>query len=236
MREAASADLARDFNRAPRLSDARANDLRVENASSYALRLERASAHNTISPTTGPGHDPLQTCPLLDKVFVENYMNQASAPPSAPGSIIASGRYSMLGELGSGGMATVHRVVDLATGVDVALKRLRPQVDVEARNRGIAHLEREFHTLSQLAHPRVVSVFDYGVDGSDPYYTMELLDGGDLQERTPLAAHGLRGRARRVLGALLMHSRRLVHRDRAAQCALYQRWPRQVDRLVRWSR
>ena len=111
-------------------------------------------------------------------------------------------------------MATVYHAFDSVSGGEVALKRLRADVDAEARRRGIAHLEREFHTLSQLAHPRVVSVVDYGVDGGDPYYTMELLDGGDLQERSPLEWRTACAVASDICSALsLLHSRRLVHRD-----------------------
>jgi hypothetical protein len=127
---------------------------------------------------------------------------------------VASGRYELLGELGAGGMATVHRALDTKTGLEIALKRLRARPNPFDHTRDIAHLEHEFHTLSQLAHPRVVSVLDYGVDGQDPYYTMELLDGGDLQERTPLAWKTACAFARDICSALsLLHSRRLVHRD-----------------------
>jgi hypothetical protein len=33
-----------------------------------------------------------------------------------------------------------------------------------------ADLEREYHTLSQLAHPHVVEVYDYGIAASGPFY------------------------------------------------------------------
>jgi serine/threonine protein kinase len=139
----------------------------------------------------------------------------SDAPSSAtPETTISSGRYRITRALGSGGMAMVHEAHDTVRGTDVALKRLRTDTDPAARRRGIAHLEREFHTLSQLAHPRVVQVFDYGVDCGDPYYTMELLDGGDLQERTPLEWRTACAVAIDICSALsLMHSRRLVHRD-----------------------
>ena len=51
----------------------------------------------------------------------------------------------------------------------------------------VALFEREFHALAQLSHPRVIEVYDYGVDETGPYYTMELLDGGDLRARAPAA-------------------------------------------------
>lgn len=137
-----------------------------------------------------------------------------AAESAVPDTVVTSGRYRVVQTLGSGGMATVHQAYDAVRGAEVALKRLRAGVEPDAHRRGIAHLEREFHTLSQLAHPRVVQVFDYGVDCGDPYYTMELLDGGDLQERSPLEWRTACAIAIDICSALsLMHSRRLVHRD-----------------------
>src|ERR1700759_5248329 len=74
-----------------------------------------------------------------------------------------STRYELYELLGRGGMASVHRALDLSVGRQVALKQLT--VDSEASER--AHLgalfEREFHTLVQLRHPRVIEVYDYGL-------------------------------------------------------------------------
>ena len=62
----------------------------------------------------------------------------------------------------------------------------------------VALFEREFHALAQLSHPRVIEVYDYGVDETGPYYTMELLDGGDLRAPSPAAlAAGVRLALRR---------------------------------------
>src|SRR5690242_1204811 len=105
--------------------------------------------------------------------------NEAIEGVIEPPSELIADRYRIEGTLGRGGMATVFRVLDTATGERLALKRLRAgERDYKSGN--IALFEREFLTLSQLVHPRVVSAFDYGVDAEGPYYTMELLDGGDL--------------------------------------------------------
>jgi serine/threonine-protein kinase len=126
----------------------------------------------------------------------------------------ASGRYQLLGTLGGGGMAIVHEVLDRATGRRVAQKRLRPQESEQRMQRTRELFEREFHTLAQLAHPRVVEVYDYGVDERGPYYTMELLDGGDLERLVPGPYRRVCAIARDVCSALsLLHSRRIVHRD-----------------------
>jgi hypothetical protein len=132
----------------------------------------------------------------------------------APDAELVAGRYRIEQPLGSGGMATVYQVLDLSTDRRVALKRLHPQADPRKRRRTRELFEREFYTLSHLAHPRVVEAFDYGLDESGPYYTMELLDGGELQQLAPLPWRRACELARDICSALsLVHSRRLVYRD-----------------------
>lgn len=134
-------------------------------------------------------------------------------PARAEAEIIA-GRYRTLGELGGGGMAVVYQVVDVASGGHLALKRPRASDSAGHERRTAELFAREFQTLTQLAHPRIVAVYDYGVDERGPYYTMELLDGGDLQNLTPVDYRRACAIASDVCSALsLLHSRRIVHRD-----------------------
>ncbi len=129
-----------------------------------------------------------------------------------PGHIGA--RYEVGALLGRGGMATVYRVTDTATQRPMALKQLSMPDDLSRRKEMISLFEREFHALAQLSHPRVIEVYDYGVDETAPYYTMELLDGGDLRERSPLPWRDACALLSGVCSSLaLIHSRRLVHRD-----------------------
>jgi serine/threonine protein kinase len=88
-------------------------------------------------------------------------------------------RYLVDAELGRGGAAHVYRVVDERTGERLALKKLVVPPERSANLQVM--FEREYHALSQLAHPRIVRVFDYGLDGGKPYYTMELLPGADAR-------------------------------------------------------
>ncbi|HKP61056.1 MAG TPA: protein kinase [Polyangiales bacterium] len=124
-------------------------------------------------------------------------------------------RYEIHELLGRGGMASVYRATDRALGRQVALKQLTMDPTAPERSSAAALFEREFHTLAQLRHPHVIAVYDYGVGTDDsPFYTMELLDGGDLRERAPL---GWRDACRLVFDVCsalaLLHSRRLLHRD-----------------------
>ncbi len=137
----------------------------------------------------------------------------ARVAPDTSGDVIDA-RYRVAGTLGKGGMAVVYEVFDTATGQRRALKRLTPPDAPEKRMDAVAFFEREFFTLAQLRHPRIVSVYDYGVDAVGPFYTMELLDGGDLQRRAPVPWREACGFGRDVCSALaLVHSRRMVYRD-----------------------
>jgi len=133
-------------------------------------------------------------------------------PLEQTGSLIA-GRYRIEEVLGRGGMAVVYRVHDTRTDTQVALKRgwSRKRDRLE---RNAALLEREYHTLAQLAHPRIIAVYDYGLDGRGPYYTMELLDGADMESAGRLPWKQTCAVLRDVASSLaILHSRGLVHRD-----------------------
>ncbi|MCA9656214.1 MAG: AAA family ATPase [Myxococcales bacterium] len=129
---------------------------------------------------------------------------------SEPGAV--AGRYRVELLLGRGAMGEVHRAYDLATDRPVALKRFRHDGDKRDDRLRFRH---EFHTLARLRHPRIVEVFDYGVDEHDrPFYAMELLDGRDLAELSPLPWRRACGLLRDVASALaFLHARQLLHRD-----------------------
>src|SRR5438132_8554819 len=85
---------------------------------------------------------------------------------------VIGGRYHVLRELGRGGVASVHEARDAVTGRRVALKRILAREDPQDHRRALELFEREFHTLAQLVHPRIVEVYDYAVDEQGPFYTM----------------------------------------------------------------
>jgi tetratricopeptide (TPR) repeat protein len=121
-----------------------------------------------------------------------------------------AGRYRIEAELGRGGVGAVYRALDEGNGQTVALKLLT-RSDV----RLAALFEREYETLAKLDHPRVISVFDYGIaENGQRYYTMELLDGQDLSALSPLPWLKVCSYLRDVCTTLsLLHAQGLVHRD-----------------------
>jgi eukaryotic-like serine/threonine-protein kinase len=110
-----------------------------------------------------------------------------------------------------GGMGEVFAALDQSTGTHIALKRLLTR---DAERTTAALFMREYHALSELRHPCIIEVYDYGVDQQTPYYTMELLDGQDLRELSPVPFRDACRYLRDVASSLaLLHARRLLHRD-----------------------
>jgi serine/threonine protein kinase len=125
-------------------------------------------------------------------------------------------RYRVEKGLGHGGMAVVYRVMDTSANREVALKLLSQ--DAVQNPHLVMQFEREFYTLAQLAHPRIIEVYDFGVDKRGAYYTMELLDGADLRTLAPIHWKEACALLRDVASSLaLIHSRRLLHRDISAR-------------------
>jgi tetratricopeptide (TPR) repeat protein len=111
-------------------------------------------------------------------------------------------------------MGAVFSALDTASGQQVALKRLSPEAPAAAR----VLFEREFCVLLSLRHPRIIEVYEYGLDEAGPFYTMELLEGSDLRELAPLPALTACRHLRDVASSLaLLHARRLLHRDVSAR-------------------
>jgi tRNA A-37 threonylcarbamoyl transferase component Bud32 len=124
---------------------------------------------------------------------------------------IVAGRYEIESVIAKGGMGVVYRARDRTHARSVALKRLLSEGDTRRRAR---MFEREFYALSGLKHPRIIEVYEYGIDQGGAYYTMELLDGRDLRELAPLPYRTACRYLRDVANSLaLLHARGLLHRD-----------------------
>ncbi|HKU40858.1 MAG TPA: AAA family ATPase [Polyangiales bacterium] len=115
--------------------------------------------------------------------------------------------------LGSGGSGEVYCAADANHARQVALKLL-PRATMERRPDYVRALQREYHRLQLLRHPRIVEVYEYGSDAAGIYYTMELIEGPDLKSSMPLEWRRTCLVLRDIaLSLAIVHSRRLVHRD-----------------------
>ena len=136
-----------------------------------------------------------------------------SEPPPGPAATLIAERYEVLEQLGKGGMGIVYRVRDRRSGDELALKHLQNR-DGALGARIHRLFELEYRTLSQLSHPHIVAVRDFGFFEGTPFYTMALLAGQPLSAALPMPWRPACMVLRDVASALsLLHSRRLLHRD-----------------------
>src|SRR5215212_744741 len=156
-------------------------------------------------------------------------------------------RYTLVGPLGSGGMAEVYLAHDEVLDRAVALKILRGQY---ANNEEFVRLfRREARSAAALNHPNVVAVYYWGRAEDGTYYmSMEHVPGGNLKDRVraggPLGAEAAVGMALQVVDASGgPPDRRRLRGDAGdirgeprrvrARAALHRRDPRQHDQDAR---
>jgi len=126
------------------------------------------------------------------------------------------GQYHLVRRLGEGGMGRVYEAKHALLRRRTAIKVIKPDTNQEAQ---LARFEREVQQTASLAHPNIVSVYDFGrtQDGVF-YYAMELIDGASLAhvvaaggpQAPARAVHIMRQVARAMCEA---HSLGLIHRD-----------------------
>jgi serine/threonine-protein kinase len=133
----------------------------------------------------------------------------------APATTALAGRYTIVRELGRGGMATVYVADDTKHGRQVAIKVLRPDV---ARSIGADRFLREITIAARLSHPHIVPLIDSGEADGLLYYVSPYLSGGSLRDwldrERRLSFTDVLRIARQVASGLdYVHRSGFVHRD-----------------------
>src|SRR5207247_8570331 len=96
-----------------------------------------------------------------------------------------AGRYTLVRELGRGGMATVYLGTDVKLGRGVAIKLLAPATRAYL---GSDRFQREVLLAAQLSHPHIVPLFEADEADGLLFYVMEYVEGESLRQR--LSRHG----------------------------------------------
>ena len=148
--------------------------------------------------TTDPSEDPTVVLP-----------SQAT-PPSRVG------RYELLERIGKGGMGVVYRARDTLLGRFVAVKMLL--TDIEISDETKERFFREACTAGRLAHPNIITIYDFVQEASRAFIVMELLEGESitsvLARETRLPIERCVEIVRRVCeGLSFAHKHDIVHRD-----------------------
>ena len=137
-----------------------------------------------------------------------------TAEPGPPDGPTIPG-YTILAELGRGGMGVVYTARQDGSGRLVAVKVIRDGELAGPRERARFRIESE--AAARMRHPNVVQVYDVGESAGRPYIAMELVEGGSLDRH--LAGRPLPARAAADLVRTLAHAvdhahgRQIIHRD-----------------------
>jgi tRNA A-37 threonylcarbamoyl transferase component Bud32/tetratricopeptide (TPR) repeat protein len=127
-------------------------------------------------------------------------------------------QYRIVKKIGEGGMGTVFEGFDKDLKRRVAIKRLRPELQGNARER--ARFIQEAELVASLQHPHTVQIFTILRDELDTHIVFEYIEGGTLHDALN-AAPGRHLEPRRALELLRQvaeavdhaHERRVIHRD-----------------------
>ena len=140
----------------------------------------------------------------------------SGGPDLALGTVL-DGIYRIDRLVGQGGMGSVYEATQTRLDKRVAIKVMSR--DLAGNSEALLRFRREAQVTSQLGHPNIVHVFDFGTtpEGA-PFMAMELLEGEDLETRlqrvgrlAPIAVAAILKQVASALAAT--HARGIVHRD-----------------------
>lgn len=92
-----------------------------------------------------------------------------------PEGMIFANKYRIVKLIGSGGMANVYLGIDMNTGVNVAIKILKPEFSSD--DEFIRRFDAEAKSVASLNHANIVKVFGVGHEGNFRYIVQEYIEG-----------------------------------------------------------
>jgi tetratricopeptide (TPR) repeat protein len=119
--------------------------------------------------------------PLRALVTTVRPERAAAEPPAAGARIGYFGDYELLGEIARGGMGIVYRARQRSLRRVVALKMIRAVHTTSPADLRRFHTEAEM--IAALDHPHIVPIHEIGEFQEQHYFTMKLIDGGNLTQR-----------------------------------------------------
>jgi len=192
-----------------------------------ATQLRDVAPSATLLRPAGRDEESVSTPKVVTRQAFRDPLPAApGATPSAdltPGAVIKE-RFVLEVPIGQGGMGVVFRALDRSKEI---ARNPNPHVAIKilnARLRGhpqaLMALEREASKAQSLAHPNIVTVFDFDLAGATPFITMELLEGRPLEGVIANARPGGVSRAQALPiirgiaeGLAYAHRKGIVHSD-----------------------
>jgi len=164
----------------------------------------------------GAPPEPLREIADLETETIATPVLPSTSSRRQAAQITQLGPYSIIKELGRGGMGVVYKAKDLRLNREVALKRL-PE-NLRDHPKAIQLFLREAQACARLNHRNIVTIFDTDQDDNNFFITMELLQGYPLnvirRKRGRIAVRDAARLGMQVAEGLhYAHTQGIVHRD-----------------------
>jgi len=129
------------------------------------------------------------------------------------------GKHELLEEIARGGMGIVYKARDMRTGRVVALKTISSEQ--LGSKEAVERFQIEVKAAASLEHPNIVRIYEVGEVEGAPYFSMRLIEGGNLSQLNK-GCRARNGKWMRTAAVLMekvagavhyAHERGVLHRD-----------------------
>jgi len=126
------------------------------------------------------------------------------------------GHYTIVSQLGRGGMGIVYKAREESLNRFVAIKVLTEQLTEDSTF--LQRFVREAQAAAGLSHPNIVNIYFIGEDHGHPYFVMEYVTGRSLHGMVKAEGRIGNPRAAQVIlqaahGLAAAHDKGIIHRD-----------------------
>ena len=130
--------------------------------------------------------------------------------------ILIAGKYEIIRELGRGGMGIVYEATDTTLGKSVAVKKMREELSLSARER--ERFLAEARTVAKLRHPCIVDIYQILEEGGAVHLVFEYVEGETVEKMLDARGKLPWAEAVRIAESVCdalacAHGQKIVHRD-----------------------
>ena len=181
---------------------------KAEATAAYISEPVASAAQSTRDATGNWAPDPNRPARTDD--------GQESGPNLPAGATVRYfGDYELQKELGRGGMGVVYKARQVSLNRPVAVKMIKAEALADVAE--LRRFQNEAEAVALLDHAGIVPVYEVGEHDGQKFFSMKLVDGGNLAEQLPTFKANLRAAATLLAETAEAvhhaHMRGILHRD-----------------------